>query len=87
MHVRGPKAQMLANFIIRSQPEHRFLVETEKCIVFKGYIDRCARLQECLVEDLDAADVVIDRVIFIFFEQLSAGCYANRTRWNIKCTE
>src|SRR4030095_11326348 len=86
MHERTTETQMFVEFIICSQSKHCFPVETEKCIVFKRNLYRSTGLEVGLVKDLNPSDIVINRVIFIFFQHLATCRHLDGARGYIECS-
>jgi hypothetical protein len=87
IHERGAHAQVFAERIIKTRPDHAPTLETKKRVVFKTDVHALARLQDGIVQDAHLTDVVVDRVICAFAQRRSAGGYAHRTRRQVEGAE
>ena len=83
----GAKVDIFAQGIVCPQTNHGFRLESEKGIVFKGYIDGDPGLQQGIIEDTHLADIVIHLIIHAFDEALATSSHAHGTGRDIECPQ
>ena len=62
----GSHAKLIAEGIVKPRPHHRFGLYAKKRIALQRHLNVATGFQQSIVDDSDAPQLVVDRVILVF---------------------
>ena len=87
MHHGGTQIEAVAEAVVEVGAQQRFFHQAEGVLALERHLDWRARNKVTLVDNLDAAHIVIDGVIDILCESYAARRHHNRPLRNVERVE